>query len=86
MSSAATALANATGPRTTGKATVVNNCMLPFQGMVAAIAVGPSSQGRENTKWSFIESAWKPRPCAVFAYSISDWREKPFPSKSISGR
>src|SRR5215211_2947129 len=45
---AAKLFASATGPRTTGKATVVAKAICPVRLSTAANAVGPSSHGRER--------------------------------------
>ena len=63
-SSAAIALASATGPRTTGSATVVASVMDPDEPVTAASAVGPSSHGMSNTRWSLAASVANPSPAA----------------------
>jgi hypothetical protein len=42
-------LASGTGPRMTGSDTVVASVIVPEWPITAASAVGPSSQGTENT-------------------------------------
>lgn len=51
-SSAAAVLASAAAPRTTGRATVVANRIVPLASITLARATIPSSHGRENTRWS----------------------------------
>jgi hypothetical protein len=50
MSSVASTFANGTGPRKEASARVVTSLMPPDRPATAASAVGPSSQGVENTK------------------------------------
>jgi hypothetical protein len=83
---AAKLLASATGPRTTGKATVVARAIRPVRESTAANAVGPSSQGRPKTRWSLAEMAWKPAPSAMCAYSRRRLRVQGRPSRAIRGR
>jgi hypothetical protein len=45
-------LASGTGPRSAASEIVVANVISPERSITAASAVGPSSQGVENTKWS----------------------------------
>ena len=45
----------------TGRQTVVASVMVPECSIMAASAVGPSSHGTENTRWSFADKALKPR-------------------------
>ena len=53
ISSAARDLASCTGPRTTGRPTVVTSLSaVRDASMSVANAVGPSSHGRPNTRWS----------------------------------
>ena len=47
---AANDFASGTGPRTTGRHTVVASVMVPECSIIAARAVGPSSHGTENTR------------------------------------
>ena len=53
-------LASGTGPRMTGSDTVVASVIVPEWPIMAASAVGPSSQGTENTMWSFTDRALNP--------------------------
>lgn len=54
---AASGLARATGPRTTGSATVVASAISPERSITLASAVVPSSQGVRNTRWSLAATA-----------------------------
>jgi hypothetical protein len=83
---AARLLASATGPLTTGSATVVARVIRPLDASTAARAVGPSSRGRGKSRWSFAESALKPKPSTVSVYFRRCWRDQGCPSKAISGR
>jgi hypothetical protein len=83
---AAKLFASATGPRTTGKATVVAKTIRSVPVSTAANAVGPSSHGRGKTRWSLTERAWKPTLSAISAYSRRRWRVQGWLSRAISGR
>ena len=54
------AFASGTGPRSDASEIVVANVISPERSITAASAVGPSSQGVENTKWSLAETATNP--------------------------
>jgi hypothetical protein len=64
---AARAFASGTGPRTTGREIVVASVMSPVLSSTDARAVGPSSHGLLNTRWSLVLRARKPRRVAVSA-------------------
>ena len=58
-------LATTTGWRTTGSAMLVARVIGPASLATAASAVGPSSHGRFQTRWSLAETAAYPRSRAV---------------------
>ena len=82
---AASVFASWTGPRTTGRLTVVASVRSPDPGRTAASAVGPSSQGLRKSRWSFAQRWLYPKATAARAQSCSRRSEKPAP-RSTSGR
>ena len=60
--------------------------IVPDDASTAASAVGPSSHGAGNTRWSLTARALKPSSAAVAAYRIKWSSVNGFPPKSTSGR
>ena len=79
-------LATTTGWRTTGSVMLVARTMSPAAAITAASAVGPSSQGCRQKRWSFADTVANPRSRASRTYAVSSVRlDKPSP-KSANGR
>ena len=49
---------------------MVASVIVPEWSIIAASAVGPSSQGTENTMWSLTDSALNPSCAAVSVYAV----------------
>ncbi len=83
---AASDFASARGPRTTASAIVVATVISPVEESTDARAVGPSSHGLRNCRWSFTDTALKPSRSAVPTYSSNDARSCRGSSHASSGR
>jgi hypothetical protein len=53
-------LASSTGRRMTGSDTGVASAIVPERPIMAANAIGPSSQGTDDTMWSLTDKAPNP--------------------------